>query len=773
MTSDCEAHQTHGPSPAGPYTVEPVDITVLHVDDDPEIGEVVARFLERADDRFSVVRATRAEDGIGTLESEPVDCIVSDYDLPRQNGLEFLQSVREDDPDIPFILFTGEGDEDVASDAISAGVTDYMRKGVGADQYAQLASRIENAVATYRVERAVRTLEQSGGGIAVLDTDGQLTLHNRVFADMIGYDVGDLQGLELADLGADYPSDGRASMADGIRQAFAGTSQQFEWRCERPDGSHLWADVTLRPATIGGERRVVACLQDVTAYKEREGELRFFEELAESVGVGIGVYDKNGRIEYANDAFTSILGADRETLHGTPVWEINPELTRAGFERYWASFDDAETRTTETTLSYGDTSVPVLVISTCGDLDGTVYHFGIVQDISDRRAYERRIAELHDATREMVQANTIETVCETAIRAVKNTLEFSNAGIWLIDESADTLEPVATTGGFAASFGDDPGSAGVDSDLWETYASGEASAVKGTADAPEGADPSASDYGELVLPLGEHGVLALRAASPRAFTDNDAALMKLLAANTQVALERTDRESTLERQSDRMEFFNSILRHDVLNGITVIKSRAEFLLEDLEGEQRRDAETIVEWSNDVTDIVQRVRIVLESLVGEGEPDLEPADLGETLEAELDRLEATYPEVTYERDTLEDVTVLANDLLGDVLGNVLSNAIDHNETSDLRLSVGVEERDEQAIVRIADNGTGVEDARKASIFRRDETGHTKSEGSGFGLFFVDTMVDQYGGDIRVEDNDAGGATFVIRLRTTDHETPTNP
>ncbi|MFC6734372.1 sensor histidine kinase KdpD [Haladaptatus sp. DYSN1] len=115
-----------------------------------------------------------------------------------------------------------------------------------------------------------------------------------------------------------------------------------------------------------------------------------------------------------------------------------------------------------------------------------------------------------------------------------------------------------------------------------------------------------------------------------------------------------------------------------------------------------------------------------------------------------------------------MNVKANDLLGEVLGNVITNAVDHNDTDGLRVSLAVDEErddtDEFVTVRIADNGCGVPDESKEAIFRRDETGHAKSTGSGFGLFFVDSMVAEYGGDIWVEDNDPHGAVFMIKLLT---------
>ena len=136
------------------------EIQILHVDDEPSMTDLTATFLEREDDQFSVETATSADEGLQHLGDRPPDCIVSDYNMPGMDGLEFLQAVRDDYPDLPFILFTGKGSEEVASDAISAGVTDYLQKKSGTEQYELLANRIRNAVDARREAKRADRQEQ-------------------------------------------------------------------------------------------------------------------------------------------------------------------------------------------------------------------------------------------------------------------------------------------------------------------------------------------------------------------------------------------------------------------------------------------------------------------------------------------------------------------------------------------------------------------------------------------------------------------------------------
>ena len=177
-------------------------IHVLHVDDDPDLAEIAATHLERHDERFSVETAASADEALDRLGVEDLDCIVSDYEMPGRNGIELLEVVRERAPEMPFILYTGKGSEEVASDAISAGVTDYLQKETGTSQYAVLANRVANAVEQHRSKREAEAaserlslfFEQSPLGVIEWDEDFTVTRVNEQAEAILGYDEAALVG---------------------------------------------------------------------------------------------------------------------------------------------------------------------------------------------------------------------------------------------------------------------------------------------------------------------------------------------------------------------------------------------------------------------------------------------------------------------------------------------------------------------------------------------------------------------------------------------------
>jgi len=400
----------------------------------------------------------------------------------------------------------------------------------------------------------------------------------------------------------------------------------------------------------------------------------------------------------------------------------------------------------------------------------------VVRDISDRRESEllreeRRetLESLHTATREMATAGDPEAVCERAITAATETLGAELVGAWLVDDTDTRLVPVAHNEESAELLGELPTfTADGTSVSWNVFTSGERRVISDIREESDAYNPESPIRSEVIVPLGEFGVLSVGSTAPKMFDEADIRFIRLLAENTTAALAGARRERTLRIRTEQMEFFTSILRHDVRNGVTVIRGRAELLAEQLDGDDADDADTIVRWADDMDGLVQRVSDVLDALTDEGDRT-RLVDLSGVADTVCERIDETYPEVTVERDLPGRTPAVADDLLAEVVGNLVTNAVEHNETEGLVVSVSVsvagDPDPEYVTLRVADNGRGVPIDRREAVFQRSES----TSDSGFGLFFVDAMVDAYGGDVWVEENDSGGAAFVVRLPAPDEPT----
>lgn len=153
--------------------------TLLYIDDEPDLLDLGRIFLERTGE-FSVVTSSSAKKGLELLSASDIDAIISDYQMPEMDGLEFLKEVRSRYADLPFILFTGRGREEVVIEAINLGVDFYLQKGGDAkSQFAELRHKIRIAIERRRTIGALKSeneknrslMDHASDAIFIFDTE--------------------------------------------------------------------------------------------------------------------------------------------------------------------------------------------------------------------------------------------------------------------------------------------------------------------------------------------------------------------------------------------------------------------------------------------------------------------------------------------------------------------------------------------------------------------------------------------------------------------------
>lgn len=295
-------------------------IHALHVVDTADFGETVATQLPREDERIEVHTATNTEEGLEILAERDIDCVVSSAKLPDSNGAEFFERLQEDYPTIPFLLYADADAADIVSDAIIAGVTDYLQQQEGADHYAVLADRIATAVESRRSRRS-ESISRRILSELVDTADDVLFMFSADWSDLVFVNAAyeDTWGANISELEADPTSfleyiheDDLETVRQAMAAASGGEANNIEYRVVRPDGEQRWVLVDVKPIfdDTGAVVRVGGYARDITDQKKRQKKLLRYSYAFESSLGGIAVASRDGELTDVNPAFRNMWGFD-------------------------------------------------------------------------------------------------------------------------------------------------------------------------------------------------------------------------------------------------------------------------------------------------------------------------------------------------------------------------------------------------------------------------------------------------------------------------------
>ena len=479
------------------------------------------------------------------------------------------------------------------------------------------------------------------------------------------------------------------------------------------------------------------------------------------------VCDEDGTLLHSNPAGTSLF--DDGSAVGTDLGTALPGLDEAVAENNVFEHESDE-----------DGSVAAYDVSKAPIRDQYDRRRGsavVLRDVTMQQRRERILAELQSVNQRFLTAETEDDVTMLATRTTERTLGCPYSAILLHNADTDHLRVAAATDplfdAFTTGNSDTPtrevtridGSETTplpviqrgENDLWQVFDSGEPMSVYSPTIKAEQPLPVSLDE-SVLLPLGEHGVLLVSSGSDGAtLTDDDRQFAQTLASATENALNRIAKERQLresraliEEQKEHIEFFNACLRHDLLNGMTVIQGRAGMLDDHVDEAGMDHLRTITEYSDDIVTLTRKIRSVTGELGGQTDTDLRPVELSDTIRRKVEKIRQGHEEATIEVTVDDDLWVTGDDLLAEVVENLILNAIEHNDTSTPKVTVRTVRRTDATHVRIADNGPGIPEEMKDTVFQKGVT--REASGSvGFGLYFVEVMMDRYGGSVWFEDD----------------------
>lgn len=755
-------------------------IHVLHVDDEPGLTDLAATFLEREETRFSVASASNASEGLDLLAEQEFDCVISDYDMPDMNGIEFLTAVRERYPDLPFILYTGKGSEEVASEAISAGVTDYLQKESATDHYKLLANRTRNAVVQNRAQRQAVAVEQQLQDLSQVSNDilwmfthdwSELLYVNPPYENIWGRSRENLAEDPRDFLEGIHPDD-RDRVQTAMEDVSNGNTVDIEFRVNADEEYQRWVWAQGFPLTDddGNVTRVAGFVRDITDRKERVQELELKTRAMDEAPVGITITDpaqEDNPIIYANDRFQKLTGYTTTEIIGENCRSLQGEGTDPAHVAAMRDAIDNEESVTVELRNYrknGEQFWNRVTIAPVENEQGEVEHFvGFQEDVTQRKQQEAE----RNATIDYLQG-LYDIATNPDLQSGEKITRLLSLGPEKLDLPYGFLTRIETDGSnrgngvqrvVEASGNHDILQPESSAPLAEAYCRKTIQTdgvfeIQNAVEAGWGGDPAfelfnlGSYIGTAVRVDGElYGTVFFASTDPRGepFSEAERTFVQLLSQLVSYEIEQKEVTRKLGEQNQRLAEFTRVVSHDLKNPLSVALGNLQLASEEYDSTHLDTAKGAVERSLTLVDELSEL-----ARAGEMATSREHVALGNLAEM-------CWQNVQTEDATLVTTTnssVEANQSrLQQLIENLFKNAVEH-AGNDVTITVG----DLANGFFIADDGHGIPEASHDEIFRSGYS--TSTDGTGFGLNIVTQIVDDHGWEIEVTESSDGGARFEI-------------
>ncbi len=387
-------------------------IPILYVDDEPALLEVTKLFLERTGD-FSVDILADPRQAPLQAASGRYEAVVSDYQMPKMDGITLLKTIRQSGCTVPFIIFTGKGREEVVIEALNSGTDFYLQKGGDPKaQFAELAHKLRQAVKARRAETelAAQTdllenlIGYANAPIIVWNPELVITRFNRAAEDLTGIPVGEAVGSPLAAL---FPDERHETALARFRMTLTGERlEAVEIPIRHRSGSIrtiLWSTSNILDRDGSRIIATIAQGQDITDRKLAEEALRESEEryrtMFENTGTAIVTVEDDTTISLVNAEFVRLSGYSREEIEGKKQWTefIDPANLEQMLEqhRLRRSAPAKAVQQYEFRFVSRDGAVHDILM-TIGILPGTGRSIASLLDITGRKDAEMMLTRQHE-----------------------------------------------------------------------------------------------------------------------------------------------------------------------------------------------------------------------------------------------------------------------------------------------------------------------------------------------------------------------------------------
>ncbi len=317
------------------FEISEKEIKMLLVDDDPTFLKQFEVIFSKENELIDTVTATSPEEGLELVSSEDFDIIVADYKMPRMSGVAFLKKIRAEGLDIPFILLTGRGGEEVAMKAINEGADRYLRKDSDLDfLLSALEDYIYSEVSRWRSNKQVeriseiysRLFENLGDGVVVFSLDdssrGEILDFNKEFRRQTGYSEEELIEMNILEILLWENGEELDYYAETLLK---GEDITFTEKKLRKNGTEFWVEVVATKIGYKGKDAALAVSRDISDRKSAQKRLEEAYKAMEASEDAFISLTESQEIFYCNEATSKIFGYSKDELVGESVEKLVPK----------------------------------------------------------------------------------------------------------------------------------------------------------------------------------------------------------------------------------------------------------------------------------------------------------------------------------------------------------------------------------------------------------------------------------------------------------------
>ncbi|PSQ12429.1 hypothetical protein BRC99_05330 [Halobacteriales archaeon QS_7_69_60] len=698
-------------------------VRTLYVHDVDDAAAVPPGALSESDEL--VVETTHSvQEGLDRLSRDTFDCVLSTYELPDENGVTFLRHVRDFDSELPFVLHPSSGTERVASEAISADVTEYVADDFdkAADKCRQLVDHIvEAATSTPNdIEAKVRELTEATDDVLwLLSADWEEVLFvNSTYADLWGHSERALRDDPTSFVEAVHPDD-RPRAEAAMDSLVDGESVDIELQVDPEEEFRRRVSVHAEPIfdRDGSVVRIAGVSRDVTEERARqrrlEEEKRTVDSIFDALPDVLYTFDAEGYPLRWNEQLEAETGYDADELEEMYVTEFVPDdETETIAESFRAVVEDGRTVTVESALERADGErVPFeFTGAPLRDADGNLRGLtGVGRNISEQRAQQRRFEAVFDNT---YQSTGLLSPDGTLLEVNRTAAEFA---------SRDREDLIGEKFWDASWFRTDETAHPIAMEAVETARNGEFFRDQLTIQAGDR---------EAVIDL-----------SMRPVTDEHGEVDLLVAEGRDV--------TRLFQREQQLRVTNRFLRHNIRNKLNTITGHAKLAAEHDDRRLRPAVDTIVEAADELSATAETAREIHE-LISE-EPEPRTVDLSERLDRALATVRNRHPEAELVVQKPESLAATALPSVHEALAELLEALLEHVTTDHPAVDVEATADDDDAVVTLS-----TPDCRLPAAERDVLTGDIEirqmRHARGLGVWHVYWQVWYAGGTVELTDDD---------------------